>query len=188
MYWHRLISVFIAVVVLIYPLVIYFSIQAIEPRLLALILVFLLCTRLFFLGRNSRFFLQAWGTLMAFSCVALFAVLFNDVAPLMFYPVLINVLMLAAFGYSLLNPPSAIECLARLTHPNLPPSGVVYTRRVTQVWCLFFSLNSAAALYTALFASIDLWALYNGLIAYLLMGLLFASEWLVRQRILAREK
>ena len=34
---------------------------------------------------------------------------------------------------------SAIERIARLQHPDLPPEGVVYTRRVTQIWCVFFS-------------------------------------------------
>ena len=42
------------------------------------------------------------------------------------------------------------------------------------------------ALATALWASDKTWALYNGLIAYLLMGALFAGEWLVRGRVRAR--
>jgi uncharacterized membrane protein len=37
-----------------------------------------------------------------------------------------------------------------------------------------------------LWASERVWALYNGLIAYLLIGTLFAVEWLVRQRVKAR--
>ncbi len=57
-----------------------------------------------------------------------------------------------------------------------------YTRRVTQVWCGFFVLNGGLALCTALWASDAGWALYNGLVAYVLMGLLFAGEWLVRRR------
>ena len=38
----------------------------------------------------------------------------------------------------------------------------------------------------ALWAPLAWWTLYNGLIAYLLMGLLFAAEWLVRQRVRGR--
>ena len=34
-----------------------------------------------------------------------------------------------------------------------------------------------------LWAPLSWWALYTGLISYLLMGLLFAGEWLVRQRV-----
>jgi uncharacterized membrane protein len=70
--------------------------------------------------------------------------------------------------------------LARLQEPDLPESGVLYTRKVTLVWCAFFIMNAATALYTC-FESIEIWTLYNGLISYLLAGSLFAGEWIVRQ-------
>ncbi|MEL2256273.1 hypothetical protein AAER79_32680, partial [Klebsiella pneumoniae] len=54
---------------------------------------------------------------------------------------------------------------------------------VTQVWCGFFIINGAIALFTVLHADISLWTLWNGMIAYLLMGTLMAGEWLVRQRV-----
>ncbi len=57
-----------------------------------------------------------------------------------------------------------------------------YTRRVTQVWCIFFFINGAIALGTALWASAAVWSLYNGVIAYLLMGGLLGGEYLVRLR------
>jgi uncharacterized membrane protein len=66
----------------------------------------------------------------------------------------------------------------------MPPHGVIYTRKVTWAWCGFFALNGTAALVTALWASERIWALYNGLVAYVLIGLLFAGEWLVRQRVM----
>ena len=43
----------------------------------------------------------------------------------------------------------------------------------------------ALALVTALWTSDRTWALYPGLIAYGLIGLLFGGEWLVRQRVKA---
>jgi uncharacterized membrane protein len=58
---------------------------------------------------------------------------------------------------------------------------VRYTFRITQIWCAFFLINGTLAAYTALFTSRAAWALYNGLIAYLLMGALFAGEWLYRR-------
>ncbi len=183
---RRLLSVLVAIVALAYPLIIYFGMQVFEPRFLALALVVLLCLRLFLLV-GGRLRLQAWGLVGVFSCVAGFSIIENDVVPLKFYPVLINGFMFILFAYSLRFPPSAVERLARLTHPDLPPSGVIYTQRVTQVWCFFFVFNSAVAFYTAVFASMKTWVLYNGLIAYVLMGLMFGIEWLVRQRILARK-
>ena len=41
-------------------------------------------------------------------------------------------------------------------------------------------LNGAAALYTARFTPLETWALYNGLIAYLLIGAVFAVELAIR--------
>ena len=95
--------------------------------------------------------------------------------------------MLALFAASLYRPPSLIERLARLREPDLPPEGVRYTRRVTQLWCLFFVLNGSVALYTALFTSLATWTLYNGFIAYLLMGTLFAVELLCRTHLRKRQ-
>jgi uncharacterized membrane protein len=75
-----------------------------------------------------------------------------------------------------------IERLARIREPELPAPAIYYTRRVTQVWCLFFALNGVIALITTLWASAAVWTIYNGLVAYLLMGLLFAVEYSVRWR------
>ena len=111
--------------------------------------------------------------------------MFNQALPLKLYPALINAVLLVVFAASLAFPPTAVERIARLSEPDLPPSGVAYTRRVTQVWCGFFVLNGALALATALWMSDRAWALYNGLIAYGLIGLLFGVEWLVRQRVRA---
>ena len=102
------------------------------------------------------------------------------------YPVWVNVVMLAVFGYSLFHPPSVVERLARLQEPDLPASGVAYTRQVTKVWCVFFVLNGAAAAFTALYCTDAVWALYNGLIAYVLMGCLMGIEWCVRQQVRRR--
>ena len=77
------------------------------------------------------------------------------------------------------------ERLARLHDPELDAHGVAYTRRVTIVWCGFFILNGGIALATALWASEQTWALYNGFITYALMGLLMGGEWLVRRRVRA---
>ena len=58
-----------------------------------------------------------------------------------------------------------------------------YTRQVTWVWVGYFIVNAGIASALALWAPLSWWTLYTGLIAYLLMGLLFAGEWLIRQRV-----
>lgn len=116
------------------------------------------------------------------SCLflALFSWLSNNSLGLKFYPVMINLGMLGLFGWSLINPPPIIERLARLSEPELPDYAIHYTRMVTIVWLAFFAINATVAGALALFASDEHWALYNGGIAYLIIGLIFIVERLYR--------
>ncbi|HCI6177390.1 TPA: hypothetical protein NPO38_002924 [Klebsiella quasipneumoniae subsp. quasipneumoniae] len=107
---------------------------------------------------------------------------------LLFYPVVVNSVMLAVFGGSLWSTMPIIERLARLREPDLPERAVRYTRHVTQIWCAFFIINGGIALFTALYGDLSLWTAWNGMISYLLMGTLMAGEWLVRQRVIKRDK
>lgn len=163
-----------------YPLLVYLALGHFEPRWLALLLFALALLRAA-TAREPVWLAAAAGA----GVLAALTTLFNAALPLKLYPVLVNATLLAVFGISLRYPPTVVERLARLRDPQLPPSGVAYTRRVTQVWCGFFVVNGLAALATALYAGDRAWALYNGFIAYVLMGLLFAGEWLVRRRVMA---
>lgn len=100
------------------------------------------------------------------------------------YPVLVNLMMLAVFGGSLFAGQTVIERLARLQQPDLPEKAVRYTRRVTQVWCVFFIINGTLAALLAWLGRYDWWTVYTGVIAYVLMGMLFAGEWLYRKLVL----
>lgn len=163
-----------------YPLLVYLAMGRFEPRWLALLLFGLALLRA--LSTQQPLW---WVTAGAAGLLALLATVFNHALPLKLYPVLVNMMLLALFATSLRFGPPVVERIARLQEPQLPPHAVAYTRRVTQVWCGFFVLNGALALITALWASDRIWALYNGLLAYLMMGMLFAGEWLVRQRVKA---
>jgi len=88
----------------------------------------------------------------------------------------VNLGLLVAFGATLAHGPSMIEKFARMSNPELGEHAVRYTRRVTQMWCVFFTLNGAFSAYTALFWTRAAWSLYNGLIAYVLIGVLLVGE------------
>lgn len=165
-------------ITLLYPLVIWFGHGQVEPRWLALLLLIAIATRLPAL-KISR--VARWSVAGALVLAAV-AVWGNALLPLKLYPVLVNCSLLAVFAYSLVSPPSIIERMARLRDPALPIAAVVYTRRVTQIWCVFFVMNGSIALATALWASEAVWSLYTGVIAYILMGLLFGIEFLFRIR------
>ena len=102
----------------------------------------------------------------------------------LYYPVMMNGGLLLLFTHSLVYPPTIIERIARVRDPDLSPKGVAYTRRVTIVWAFFFLCNGSAAFYTALSTSAATWAFYNGFVAYILIGILFGVEFLVRQRVM----
>ena len=173
---------------LVYPLAILFGLRVAEPRHVALVLAAALLLRR---GRAAARLLASLSRvdlaiLSGLLLLAALTVLTNSEMLLRLYPAAVNLGMLALFGMSLAFPPSMVERFARLGEPDLPDRAVRYTRRVTQVWCAFFVANGAAAVYTALYAGRDAWALYNGFIAYLLMGALFGGEWLIRRALINR--
>jgi uncharacterized membrane protein len=117
-----------------------------------------------------------WCVASVLSCASAAIVLTGSELLLHLYPSLVNLGLLIAFGATLARGPSMIEKFARLSNPDLDVRGVRYTRRVTQVWCGFFVLNGAFSAYTALFWTRAAWSLYNGAIAYGLIGVLLVGE------------
>ena len=167
----------IGLVTVLYPLAIYFSLGTIEPRWIALILLSVAVLRA--LTSPEKFWRYAAGAALL---LALLSMVLNHATPLKLYPVIVSLTLLSVFAISLWHPPSVIERLARVQDPKLPQEAIGYTRKVTIVWCIFFLINGSIALFTALYASDKVWALYNGLISYCLMGILFAAEWLIRPK------
>ncbi|OSI08335.1 integral membrane protein [Neisseria animaloris] len=119
--------------------------------------------------------------LAAFFAAVLF---FRRSDSMYWYPVAVNALMLTVFGSSLFAKQTLIERLARLQHPDLPPEGVYHTRRVTQIWCGFFFFNGSIAALLIYLEKFDWWAVYTGIVSYVLMGVLFAGEWVYRKVVL----
>ena len=187
----RWLNWFIAVLSVLYPLMVLMGLKYLEPRWIGLLLFILIAARLVssHAVRNNLHMLKPvfWGGGAVF-LLALGSIVFNHEMPLKAYPVVMNIIMLITFGLTLKSPPSMIERLARLQEPDLPEEAIAYTKKVTLVWMLFFTVNGVIAAYTALFCSFEIWALYNGLIAYLFMGLLFAVEWCIRQQVRKRNQ
>ena len=165
-------------IVLIYPLAIWLGQGQLEPRYLALLLLLVALFRLSMVKSDRGWAWWTGGTLLLFALT----LWVNAPLPLKLYPVLVNAGLLGLFSYSLVVPPTIIERIARARDADLPAAAVLYTRRVTQVWCVFFAVNGIIALITALWTPAVVWTIYNGLIAYVLMGLLFAGEYCVRWR------
>ena len=74
-----------------------------------------------------------------------------------------------------------VERFARIVEDDLPDFTIPYCRKVTIVWCVFLAANALCVLVLALAAPIEWWALYSGLISYLLVGAIFIGEFVVHK-------
>jgi uncharacterized membrane protein len=97
------------------------------------------------------------------------------------YPVVISGGLAFLFGASLRRPPSLVERMAELGGETLSPAIRLYCRRVTMVWALWLTINTFIAAALAVFGSLEAWALWTGLLSYLVMGLIFAAEFTLRR-------
>ena len=97
------------------------------------------------------------------------------------YPVIMVAIALAAFAISLFRRP-LVETIACRMGERLDVRGVAYCRNVTRLWTAFLAVHLAVTVATV-FASYEIWAVYNGFVAYVLMGALFLGEWLYRRRV-----
>ncbi|MEM5405941.1 hypothetical protein AB4Y44_18035 [Paraburkholderia sp. BR10937] len=125
-----------------------------------------------------------WAVAVMLNVASVAIVITNSERLMRLYPSLVNLGLLVAFGATLVNGPSMIEKFARLTYADPPAHIVRYTRRVTQLWCVFFALNSVVSAWTALAWPARAWSLYNGMLAYVIIGALLAGEFVWRKWIM----
>ena len=98
---------------------------------------------------------------------------------LKFYPPICNLFLFFVFFLSLFCSETVIQKFARMCGDSLEKPAWNYTKRVTYVWVVFTFLNFLISVWT-IFQSDRIWLLYNGCISYILIGLLFGVEYIVR--------
>jgi uncharacterized membrane protein len=163
---------------LIYPFLVYFGLSRLPPGVLVLAGLALIGLRMAAMPSAAN----AVALLAAGMALAGLLLLSPDRAVLA-YPIVISLATAAIFTLSLVRPPTVVERMARLREPDLPPEGIAYCRKVTAVWALFLIGNAMVSMATALWGTIAQWTLWNGLISYMLIGLLFAGEMAVRRAV-----
>jgi len=107
----------------------------------------------------------------------------GDFAVVKMYPLLITGSFFAVFAGSLLpGRTPVIELFASITVKKEERDDFFrkYCRKVTHVWCVFFIINGSISAYTAVCCSDETWILYNGMISYILLGMMFGGEYAVR--------
>jgi uncharacterized membrane protein len=179
---RKVLAVLNGVLVVGYPVAVYVGLTRFSARGVGLVLLLLLLPGVLLKLRRARredLLAVARLPLSVMALVGLAAAL-DDARFVLSLPVLINLALLSQFGVSLRSTPM-VERFARMQDPDLSPAQVAYCRRVTQVWCGFFVINAATSAVLALFASVAVWALYTGLIAYVLVGAVATVEYVVRK-------
>lgn len=179
---RAVLSIAMAALTVTYPLAVYYGLTRLGTRSVVVLLAVLLglgaLLKWKVLVQQPR---ELIGILLAGGALLLSA-LFNDHRFLLATPVLINAGLFVTFAGSLRTETPLVERFARLQVSDLSAEELRYCRRVTQVWSAFFVLNGSIALGLAVLAPLSWWALYNGLLAYVLIGLLGASEYVLRKR------
>ena len=95
------------------------------------------------------------------------------------YPAVVVGCFLAVFAFSLRGTP-LVEKFARGMGEALDERGVSYCRKATVAWTIFLAAHFAVTVCTV-FASPGVWAVYNGFIAYVLLGAMFLGEYVARR-------
>lgn len=165
-----------------YPAFIFLSINYFDlPTRVIAIVIFCVALVLALLRRSLKAMLPS----AVLSVIAIIVFITDNESVLKFYPVFINTSFLVLFLVSVDGDKSIIYSFAELGYRNLPhnPSNKAvrrYCLKVTYIWCCFFVLNAVLSLILIIYGSMEMWAFYTGFLSYVLMGCLFAVEFIVR--------
>ena len=165
-----------------YPFIVYFAHRRFETRVAGALLLGLLALSLALRIRGPA--AEVWQLVRQHLALVLLigsAIVTGQRFLLLLLPTAVSLFLLGTFGWSLYQGPPIIERFARLVDPDLPDFCVPYCRKVTIVWCAFLAANATCAALLALVGPIEWWALYTGIVAYLLVGVVFAAEFIVRK-------
>lgn len=118
-----------------------------------------------------------------FTLVVICAFHFTNFIALKYYPAFINLLVFLIFFSSTFTDETIIQKFAKMMEGNkeLPDIVKDYTRKLTYVWCVFLMFNFLVS-FATIFMSAKVWTIYNGFVSYMLTGLLFAVEYIIRIR------
>jgi len=175
----------VVVLLILYPFLIYFGLDYFKFKAshLGLFFLALFVLRIFFTKTKSK--TARWQlifTVVIGGTLATLTWIFDSKEFLLWYPVGLSTAFFLVFTMSIIFPPTIIEQIARPRNKDFPEVAVVHTRNVTIVWATFFGLNIIVSSWTVVYGGMEVWTLYNGLLSYIIVGILIGIEILVRRR------
>lgn len=171
---NKILRILGLVLSVLYPFCVFLALQQdISLRWLSLFLLVLVLSAFF---RSRQKAILFTGLILVSSLLFL-----NNEFFLRLYPVCMSAVFCFSFWISLRDRP-LITVFAEKMGQRITPVVAHYTRNVTIAWGIFMTFNTLISI-TTLFLPIWIWTLYNGLIFYILMGLMFVGEYLIRRRL-----
>ncbi len=182
-----LLTIVNAVLAVVYPVAIWWSLTHYSTRVVGLVALGVVVPAMLLRavwpgGKKARRedVVAALRVPLVVMSLLLLGVVTNDPRFVFAMPVLVSLSLLAVFASSLRTVPM-IERFARMHDPELAPAKQRHCRQATIAWCVFFVINALVAGVLAFTGPVFVWAAYTGGIAYGLMGMLFAGEYIVRK-------
>lgn len=169
------VGLLLVVLMLAYPLVVYLHSDAVNPRWYGGALLVVVALRFIVMGSVTQ--LSDWLMMLIAVVFCAAVMLFESALLLKFYPVLMSVGMGLMFLASLSWPETLIEKFAKAGGKTPPEQARGYLRALSSCWGVLLLLNGVVSAYTAWFTSLSAWALYNGIISYLVIAGFAAIEW-----------
>jgi len=161
-----------------YPFAVYFSRGSISARSFVLIALALLILRLVTLQSGAA---RLWRLpLLAMVGMLIVTAALDAEFAEKAYPTLMSAAAACVFAWSLRFGPSLVERFARIRSGDLTPAAILYCRKVTMIWTAWLVINALISATLAIWGSLAVWAMWTGLISYLVMAVLFLSEVAVR--------
>lgn len=180
---RRLIDVVLLAFGIVYPALVFFLRGSIDPWFFVIVAMAAVALRLFLVNDGTGLWRPAFGAV----AVGLAGIACLDAATAArAYPVLLSLAAAGVFAVTLVRPPSLIERLALATGAVSSPELQAYCRNVTLLWVGWLSINAAVAGGLALSGDDRDWALWTGVISYVVSGALLCGEWLVRRSLVGR--
>lgn len=162
-------------IAIVYPFAVFFALHSgLSVRLIG---IMLMCVALIGIAKHKNLLLGICGIVMALLTLVSDYEIF-----LKLYPVLMNFGVFAMFVLSLQSVP-LVQRIAEKMKYKITDKTKEYARKVTIAWAIFMGLNTFVSFITV-FMSDWVWALYNGLISYCLIGFMFGIEYITRTRIM----
>lgn len=176
----KLLKILLSVFGVLYPLVVFFLLKHGLLIYVAIFLLLIILGRLFIDGKRSL--RESLPLAVLGGALVILFIVTKEEKFLLLYPVIVNLVFLSVFYLSLKTIP-IVEKFASLHVPleKQTTSFKEYTRNVTKAWCIFFIINGTLALITTLCGNHDIWVLYNGFIAYILISIMFVGEYIIRR-------